>query len=1256
MAHEFKIKKGVTINGSPIVTGVTNTTPLTDSPYTLVTESSIYNNFLLYTPLTQFNQHTGDTTIHYLKSEINLGDLGDVNISGVLSGDSLFWSGGTWIVYTPTDQNNFLTGVNGDGNSTGVTFNRQDLSDIIWDASHNHNDLYYTENEANTKFVYTTGDTMTGNLNLENADLLISGDTYIYGSFRLYNQSGDTSIEYDSNIGETNFHNVTRIYDLFYLMEFTGSSSEIVLVDPDGLFRTSELIKVNDDSIDTGYNLLFDTGDETYFPKVFKYDGGTSGYTDITITVGGFNNNVSVLEKTSDYVYFGKEDKFDTILFASTAGNASGITNQVEYWDGSAWQILSINDGTSGFTVSERNDTNDWLPIINWTTPGDWAQNTVSGETYYWTRISTTTSPVSNPNFELIRPGDNRPFGIKTNNYDTETAFRTDDKGFFELEHLIRFYSPAWSVVEFYSGPDIKIKNSTTNRSFTFQYDTIDNPTEENHIMMQINYNDVIVNDSRDDIDFSIRKNIVVEDAYRYDALLDTHTYNSDSYFNENLNVGNLLTLKSGTSIYDISIDSGFTNTNDDSIATTQAIKNYLNNGIEYEVHVSKNGNDNTATGSINQPYLTLKAALSGITDNSTTKRYVIKIGPGIYEEEAPLTLKSSTKIEGSGLRNVVIQPLNSGDTLFQGVNGTIISTLTINNANIGLEFSGAGICLFDQILCSNCQTGFYLNNNDANITGTDLIFATSSTEPIDKGVHIESGLMNIQNPIIFGPSYLNNIFYLDGNESKLIVSTLLTESSNVGNCVYANDNADVVMLSGKYFNCDKAIVVGATGTTTRVVARGVSIRDTQTYDVDIQGSGLTMAYRGFNTCIRRDKINNLSLQPNAIKSQGFDSFEDNFRTIGDTVIGLDGVGSRLSVGEGGEYKFNLKIFEYNGSTYTEKEVSDNISFPNTNINTAIYIGDIDSYNFYALNFYLNTLLSGNTLLFEYYDGGISDWLEFDTLSTLREYSNSINGTPFTDYSGYTNTVRFDQNIETGVLENNTGATGWAETTISGVTGKWIRIRIATGITSSMEITDLRIIGNVFEIRKNGTLDFYGQARAEKLFQVTFGDQAGTTSNQTAPVSQNVTYRYRENKFVDGANDATNFRFTLPDDIDTSCGIKTILEFAGNSSNSSGSDQKAILHLNYAAIPYPQRFNGSYTEDTTLDLDWNFENGYLSAIQQRLTLNNRIDISNLIPGDQVFFELERLANETGDDYASDVTLLNVTLKYRVWENGSNFLE
>jgi hypothetical protein len=63
-------------------------------------------------------------------------------------------------------------------------------------------------------------------------------------------------------------------------------------------------------------------------------------------------------------------------------------------------------------------------------------------------------------------------------------------------------------------------------------------------------------------------------------------------------------------------------------------------------IFVNKAGNDTTGNGSDEQPFLTIGHALSVILDATSTKRYLISVGPGTYAEN--VSLKANVFIEGS--------------------------------------------------------------------------------------------------------------------------------------------------------------------------------------------------------------------------------------------------------------------------------------------------------------------------------------------------------------------------------------------------------------------------------------------------------------------------------------------------------------------------------------------------------------------------------------------------------------------------------
>ena len=142
-----------------------------------------------------------------------------------------------------------------------------------------------------------------------------------------------------------------------------------------------------------------DSESATAFDLVYLYDGST--YTDNTSeasTEGG--TEFDLMSSTSDYLYLGLSTTFKGVKFEfQTRG--SNYTLKVEYYGASGWTQLTANDNdlednTSNFESDGR---------ISWDLPSDWTTTDVNGQTKYWIRISTTSTPVTTAKAYYIIPG-----------------------------------------------------------------------------------------------------------------------------------------------------------------------------------------------------------------------------------------------------------------------------------------------------------------------------------------------------------------------------------------------------------------------------------------------------------------------------------------------------------------------------------------------------------------------------------------------------------------------------------------------------------------------------------------------------------------------------------------------------------------------------------------------------------------------------------------------------------------------------------
>jgi hypothetical protein len=76
--------------------------------------------------------------------------IGNIEASGTPSSSTFLRGDGAWATISAADGNNYLTGVSGSGDGT-VTFTRQGLSNLTWDASHTHSEYV----QKNTGYIWT---------------------------------------------------------------------------------------------------------------------------------------------------------------------------------------------------------------------------------------------------------------------------------------------------------------------------------------------------------------------------------------------------------------------------------------------------------------------------------------------------------------------------------------------------------------------------------------------------------------------------------------------------------------------------------------------------------------------------------------------------------------------------------------------------------------------------------------------------------------------------------------------------------------------------------------------------------------------------------------------------------------------------------------------------------------------------------------------------------------------------------------------
>ncbi len=95
-------------------------------------------------------------------------------------------------------------------------------------------------------------------------------------------------------------------------------------------------------------------------------------------------------------------------------------------------------------------------------------------------------------------------------------------------------------------------------------------------------------------------------------------------------------------------------------------------------IYVAKDGND-TNSGSLSRPKLTIKAAVGTAVSDT-----VIRVAPGTYIEDNPITLPDEVTVIGHSLRETTIIPQNDNEDLFYVGNGNYVAEMSFRGSLLG--------------------------------------------------------------------------------------------------------------------------------------------------------------------------------------------------------------------------------------------------------------------------------------------------------------------------------------------------------------------------------------------------------------------------------------------------------------------------------------------------------------------------------------------------------------------------------------------
>jgi hypothetical protein len=338
------------------------------------------------------------------------------------------------------------------------------------------------------------------------------------------------------------------------------------------------------------------------------------------------------------------------------------------------------------------------------------------------------------------------------------------------------------------------------------------------------------------------------------DAIGDDPAFFSTVAAGQTANASAITTETAARIAADSTLQTAITNESSARIAADTALTNDSRFKVQNELKVKKN----PGTGE----FSSVAVALASITDNSTTNRYKISVGPGTYIEPQ-LVMKQYVTISGAGY-STVIQASNPNDHLVIGINGGQVDSLILT----GVTGTGYAAVYFADAI-ENVQTmAFFVENvrfatnyigvktnstskatsvflNSCRFGGqyayTYGVYATSSggkTSRINLRNCTTTG-STLPNPTAFG--------YASGTGAEIdltgsAIRTSVTTPAGVG--VWLADGGLTRIIGSRLIGFSKALYTENIGVGPKIYANGIE-NNTNTQDIIIEHPATTGEYIG---------------------------------------------------------------------------------------------------------------------------------------------------------------------------------------------------------------------------------------------------------------------------------------------------------------------------------------------------------------------------------------------------------------------------
>lgn len=642
----------------------------------------------------------------------------------------------------------------------------------------------------------------------------------------------------------------------------------------------------------------------------------------------------------------------------------------------------------------------------------------------------------------------------------------------------------------------------------------------------------------------------------------------------------------------------------------------------------------------------------------------VIEIYPGTYTETNPIIIPSYVSIKGKGsVIDTTISPATSlTAAIFQMSSNSTLQNVKLSGASgvggIGINAPSIINCVVRNILIVDCDIGFRATGSNCNLICRDCIANYMSSAPINTGFLVEnSATMNIVSGFAIG-NPLNNIdtgFHCRGNSSKMILNNVLANYCDTGYLIEnggVGTEASMILVSGRSDNISLyAIHIGA-----NAIGQFSSfhIEDENRSGNDLYLSDASSVFYGNGNQIRADRIiKNINSKLVSYSISNFTGDESlDIRAelhVGDYITPRE-----TALGNGDSYVNGMYVFTSNtpttgfvDRTADAKDITTTFpAFNGTGVGNTLYVGGtITSYIGLVINVDTSSGLGGGTAVYEYWNGSV--WTQGYYMASNREAPYLPFGMSVLDQGNY--------NYRFGDL------TGFTTTTINGVLGWWVRVRITSTIGSIPQLQQIKLSPYRTEINKDGFIEFFGTypKKDMRLQELGMPYQPSIDGNdQPAFLSNNLNLGIINNQFYNGSVRGFGFCFKVPYGFLSSSPLR--IKITWFSDNAGGGN--VVWRIRYA-------YTTDYNDDTSSVSSIYGYSGYpaVSPTEQSTTLTvaappiRKLRTTNfdlMYPnvryarasgeGDMIFLRIERVGNNGADTHSGNINPVSVIAEYKTY--------